>query len=320
MLVHHDSRPSVHRGIARKAAPERGWKRLARLVTFLSVCQVLGCGNSEETSLGTPPGTSDGDRTSVTVVSLSPAITTTLIDLGQADRLVGRTPWCRGIDDCAVAGTLEGVDAEVLVALQPAVVLHQPPATGSDPVLLDLQRRLGFSLGGGRLDGVDDVLELLEQIEDLGLASSDRIDERRRALTAIGDRATGESDPIAVLLHSVDPVGVAGENTYLGELARAAGLRNAAGPGGWREWSVEMLVTAEPDLVVVFTSDGMEDRVRERLSLIEWHRPPAIAIVSNPDAFEPSTRMPRVLEDLRHHIGQAGIASSGAEGEVDGDD
>ena len=74
------------------------------------------------------------------------------------------------------------------------------------------------------------------------------------------------------------------------------------------------------DLVVVFTSDGMEDRVRERLSLIEWHRPPAIAIVSNPDAFEPSTRMPRVLEDLRHHIGQAGIASSGAEGEVDGDD
>ena len=128
-----------------------------------------------------------------------------------------------------------------------------------------------------------------------------------------------------MLLHSVDPVGVAGENTYLGELGRAAGLRNAAGPGGWREWSVEMLVTAQPDVVVVFTGAGMEDRVRERLAAIDWPRPPAIAIVSNPDAFEPSTRMPHVLEDLRHQLDlagvpPAGIASSEIEGEVIGDD
>ena len=286
----------------------------------MAVLVATGCGGGRSAS--------SDDRevpvTPSTVVSLSPAITTTLVDLGESDRVVGRTPWCRGVDECPVVGTLEGVDAEVLVALEPSVVLHQPAASGSDPVLLELEQRLGFECWGARLDGVDDVLLLLDRIERLGLASGDRLDERRQALLAVGDHDVRSDDPLAVVLHSVDPVGVAGEDTYLGELARAAGMRNAAGPGGWREWSVEMLVSSEPEVVVVFTGSGMEEAVRGRLEAIEWPRPPAIVIVSNPDAFEPSTRMPEVLADLRRRMGDAGIPVDGpldprSEGDVNGD-
>ena len=263
---------------------------------------VLGCrGDSTEE---VAESTATGART---VVSLSPAITTTMIDLGASDRLVGRTPWCRGVDGLPVTGTLEGIDAEILVSLEPSVVLHQPAATGTDPVLLALRDRMGFELAGGRLDGVDDVLRLLDEIERLELAESGRLEERRLAMKNIGAMTVDRDDPLAVVMHSVDPVGVAGENTYLGEIARAGGLRNAAGSGAWSEWSVETLIGADPDVLVVFAAPGSEARVRTQLAAIRWPRPPSVVVISNPDAFEPSTRMPGVLESLRDRLAEVGI-------------
>ena len=187
-------------------------------------------------------------------MSLSPAITTTMVDLGEADRLVGRTPWCRGIDDRPVVGTLEGVDAEILVALQPGVVLHQPPASGTDPVLVGLQERLGFRLGGGRLDGVRDLLVLLDQIEGLELAAPDRIRQRRLALEAIGACEIPEEAPGAVLLYSVDSIGVAGEDTYLGELDRAArGVATSLRERGVQPGDkVALLVPNVPEFTVAY--------------------------------------------------------------------
>lgn len=268
------------------------------------VLVVLGCGR--HTTEESPESTSAGART---VVSLSPAITTTLIDLGASERLVGRTPWCRGVDGLPVAGTLEGIDAEILVSLAPSVVLHQPAATGTDPVLRDLQERMGFELAGGRLDGGADVLRLLDEIERLELADSERVEERRRAMKSIEAMTVDQDGPIAVVMHSVDPVGVAGQNTYLGEIARAGGLRNAAGSSAWSEWSVETLIGADPDVLVVFAGPGSEARVRTQLDSIRWPRPPSVVVISKADAFEPSTRMPRVLESLREGLVEAGITA-----------
>jgi ABC-type hemin transport system substrate-binding protein len=88
---------------------------------------VVGCDES-------PALNEDGDAG---IASLSPAMTTIVQDLEAGDRLVGRTPWCRGVAHLPVVGALDGVDAEVLVQLRPAIVVHQPPAAeGSDPVLV----------------------------------------------------------------------------------------------------------------------------------------------------------------------------------------
>ena len=258
----------------------------------------LGCDRSEAPT----PASS----TASGVASLSPAITTTLIDLGVGDDVVGRTPWCRGVDDRPVVGTLEGVDAEMLVAIRPAVVLHQPPATGSDPVLLGLRDRLGFELAGGRLDGVSNLLTLLDEIERLELAAPGRIEQRRGELREIAARNLRPIDstaPRVVALHSVDPVGIAGRDTYLGEIIAAAGFRNLAADGGWRTWSVETLLSADPDMILVFSGDGDGRKVVEWLEALGWASPPSIIVVPGADAFEPSTRMPTVLKALEQATG-----------------
>lgn len=281
--------------------PARG-RSLARAVATCLALLGAGCGGSE----AEPPV--DGLEG---VASLSPAITTTLLDLGvPATDIVGRTPWCRGVDEAPVIGTLEGVDAELLVQVRPATVLHQPPATGTDPVLLGLRDRVGFTLVGGRLDGVADVLALLDEIGTLELGDPDRLATRRRALeeiAAVGD-AQGAS---AAIVHSVDPVGVAGEDTFLGELVRAIGFRNVAGPGGWREWSIETLLRAAPErVIVVATSSEGGERMHATLSGLEWSGPTSIMVLVEPDAFEPSSRMPDVLEAMRGLVPQEASAAS----------
>lgn len=270
---------------------------MLRVALGCSIVVAIGC-DRESGADRVEPRTSG-------IVSLSPAITTTLIDLGVGERITGRTPWCRGVDDRPVAGSLEGVDAELLVAIDPELVLHQPPATGTDPVLLGLQRRHGFRLEGGRLDGAGDVLELLETLESLEVVPSTRLAERRAALEGIvraGAEAPAAGALRVLVLHSIDPVGVAGQDTYLGEIVAAAGLRNAAGAGGWRTWSIETLLSAEVDLILIFSGQGDGRDVATRLGSLDWPEVPRILVVPGADAFEPSTRMPEVLEAVRREL------------------
>ncbi|MCA9290710.1 MAG: hypothetical protein KDA25_06255, partial [Phycisphaerales bacterium] len=78
---------------------------------------------------GEAPTTTTPRPGAVRVVSLSPAISSTLRDLGLDPLVVGRTPWCDALDpDVPVVGTLLDVDAERLARLRPTHILVQPPA------------------------------------------------------------------------------------------------------------------------------------------------------------------------------------------------
>ena len=231
------------------------------------------------------------------IVSLSPALTTMLVDVGASETLVGRTPWCRGVDDRPVVGTLEGVDAEVLVAIAPTIVVHQPPATGTDPVLAGLQARLGFTLIGGRLDGIEDIDASLEAFRIHGLGDPEAIDRWRRRLEetfgAVARRRTeadGPTRPRIAIVHSVDPFGVAGTGTYLDEVLIAAGGVNAIQPPGWRTIGVETLLAADPDAVLVIGGVSLPDMVA-RLEAVPWSDPVPILQLDDADAMEPSTRI-----------------------------
>ncbi len=253
---------------------------------------VVGCDES-------PALNEDGDAG---IASLSPAMTTIVQDLGAGDRLVGRTPWCRGVAHLPVVGALDGVDAEVLVQLRPAIVVHQPPAAGTDPVLLALQARMGFTLVGGGLDGIDDVIAAIDALQATGVGDLEQAAGRRAVLSEM--RAAAEvvrDDAVKVLLlFSVDPFSAAGVGTYLDEVVRAAGGRNAMVRRGWMELSVEEVVGLAPDVVVMVTGDsGIAVEIAEGLVALPWSETPRIEVLQGDDALEPSTRMPAVVERMR---------------------
>ncbi|MFO0873299.1 MAG: hypothetical protein U0575_04935 [Phycisphaerales bacterium] len=116
------------------------------------------------------------------IVSLSPAITRTLVGLGLGDRIVGRTPWCEWVPpDVPIVGSLQDYDAERIVRLHPTHVLVQPPAAGIDPGLAALVDANGWRIASFPLNGLDDIDAMLAA---LPAAAPARRGARRATLEA----------------------------------------------------------------------------------------------------------------------------------------
>ncbi|MHC5005021.1 MAG: TroA family protein, partial [Planctomycetota bacterium] len=131
----------------------RRWGR-ASAALVVTLAALVACGREP----AAPPPAGDGPR----IVSLSPAISRALVDLGLGDRVVGRTPFCAALDPALpVVGDLQHVDFERLVRLAPTHVLVQPASTGVDPRLAGLADRHGWSLQHWTLNDVADVIELV---------------------------------------------------------------------------------------------------------------------------------------------------------------
>lgn len=267
----------------------------------------------------------DADRSETSVrergpriVSLSPAMTTMLVDVGAKDAIVGRTPWCREIDDRPVVGTLEGVDAELLVSLEPGLVVHQPPSTGTDPVLQGLRDRLGFELIGGRLDGVDDIQAVLAMFDAHDLGDPEKIEAWQARLRRTfgepraADLGRAARPPIRMLvLHSVDPFGVAGTGTYLDDVIVAAGGENVLGGEGWSSIGAEAVLGLEPEVVLVVGSVGTKD-MSDRLDGLGWAVPPVVLRVESADVLEPSTRICVVVEQVDAMLRASDVRGDGS--------
>ena len=57
------------------------------------------------------------------IVSLSPSITSQVIDLGAEDNLVGITPYCKSTKEIAIVGTYVNPSIEIIISLRPDIVL-----------------------------------------------------------------------------------------------------------------------------------------------------------------------------------------------------
>lgn len=279
--------------------------RLGRRIAGVLFAISIGCG---ETIDEPPARRIDAEPR---VVSLSPAMTTILLDLAPEADLAGRTPWCRDAPTAPVVGTLEGVDAELLVQIQPDVLLVQPPASGVDPVILSLQEAMGFRLVARRLDGLADVRAVIDELVAAKVVDPVARDAWSASSTTPSDAKRGPDVELRLLLlHGVDPFRAVGTETYLDEMIGSAGCVNALQRPGWIELGVESLVSLEPEVVVVI---GDPPNAIAMLDAVPWRRAPVVLGFDHPDVFEPSTRIPAVNAAFRAELESVSITKSSSE-------
>jgi vitamin B12 transport system substrate-binding protein len=204
-----------------------------------------------------PPPERDG--AAPRVISLSPAISRMLVDLGLGERVVGRTPFCRDLDQrIPVVGSLNDVDLERVLRLEPTHILIQPPARGADPALLELARREGVRVAQWRISSLSDVRVALAELPAAVLRgpardaaearARDMLLRLQRALEPGGlARWTGAT----ALVDPGQPLLAHGRATYLGEVLEALGADNALAQPGWTEISLEDLVRLDPPSIVL---------------------------------------------------------------------
>ncbi|MEP6493113.1 MAG: cobalamin-binding protein [bacterium] len=190
------------------------------------------------------------------VISLVSSATETLIALGAADRIVGRTRYDDAPEIAAVPSVGGGVDPsiETIVGLHPDLVIAWS-ADKRQAVRAKLTA-LGVHVFTVRTEDTSDVFR--------GIANLGRLTGRDSAALRLGGSIRGELDdvrrsvagrpaPSVFFVVFNDPPMTAGPDTFIGQLIGLAGGRSLFDDTRqlWPNVSMEEIVRRQPDVVIV---------------------------------------------------------------------
>ncbi len=247
------------------------------------------------------------------IVSLSPALTRTLVDLQLEDHIVGRTEFSRSVDPrIAVVGNLYELDYERLIRLKPTHVFVQPPAGGVDAQLERLCRSRGWQLWQWKISTIQDIQRTIRELPLAVFAANDgrRAGATRRAAELLDAIALAVSPPQeelwagpTLLVADTEPVLSFGRRTYLNDCLVALGGRNVVETEGWVELSLEDVVRLDPAAIILVrdrrpTAAAAADRVLAKLDIAAV-RNDRIEVLFHPDAALPSSSVIGVAGELR---------------------
>lgn len=230
----------------------------------------LVCAACERTEPA-PPQSADAQR-AARIVSLSPGVTATLVELGAAHLLVGRTPWCVGAPNVPAVGTLLDIDAEALVRASPTLVFVQPAAQGIPSTLVDLAQVKGWSVVPIQLVTLDDCRRAVKDVAAVcaplcGDPQRGQMREDAARLGAAFDAATapiaGASGKriLAVLCAEEDAELLAfGSDSYLMEALAAQGFTAAVPRAGYQALGLEDLLRIRPDIMILLGRGAADAR------------------------------------------------------------
>ncbi len=309
----------------RRQRPRGAAGTIALFGALLGAILVPGCDRagppSTPAAVGTAeavaaPAPEESALARVRFVSLSPAMTQMLVDLGLGDRIVGRTPFCDSVPEIVpIVGSLLDVDYERLIDVAPTHIVIQPAASGTDPEVERLAAEHHWVLIEQGLDRLADVDAFLSgfaaglhmppspALTDLAA----RCEEKGRAIRALSAApARLTAKPLrTLLLVGNDPPTAAGADTFVSEMLVAAGGANAITAPGYPELSLEDIVHLNPDAICVLREIAPADEDRAALlrplltgatAAVRFGR---VEVFVSPFVMLPSTRAPLVVAQLR---------------------
>jgi len=213
------------------------------------------------------------------IIGLTPALTEILFDLDLDGRIVGATTWADHPPQAARlprVGSYISPNVERIVVLNPDLVLAD--REGNPPRVVERLEQAGLPVFVTRSD---DPVRLPEQIARVGMvcgrAERGRVlaEELRSRIHAATARLT-ETPPVrALMVMGNRPLICAGPETLHGKLLvmlRADNLAQNA-PGHWPKLSLEYVIQARPEVIVVATME--QGAARENL-LRFWREAPGL--------------------------------------------
>ena len=292
-------------------------RNLFAILVGLVVCYQLGCDPQAGDSSN---GGSNAEHHSggPTIVSLTPAITRMLIDMGMRDQLVGVSEDDDATLGLPVCGSYNNPVIARIVELNPDLVLTESPM-GRDEEVSALLRSLAeekiFKLSViPHSRSIADVERALTDAEvGLGQAVGDpAAAERARRLMSlrielVGDVLKGADRPRVLMLINPTTLGAIGTGVTHDELLRLSGGTNAlshVNTGYLTLDRAQLQQTVRPDVVLILEPNGTElgdgdPRLRAFEGLaIPVNTSRRFSVIRHPHAMLPSTALPEVMLEM----------------------
>ncbi len=226
------------------------------------------------------------------VVSLSPAVTEIIYELGAQDRLVGATDFCNFPPEATKIPRVGGVvnpNFEVMVALKPDLIIHQDDNFNLDkhartlgikslPVkLIDLESiQKAILVIGEALGKEEEAQKLRQRIQDGLLFYKNKLEgqKRKSVFFIFDDNRNSLRDLFAV-----------GKGTFLDQLLTVAGGDNILTDSfvPYPKVSKEYVVHTSPEVIIELHPEADDSEVYKRQSKLDWQRFPTVAAVKNGD-------------------------------------
>jgi len=203
------------------------------------------------------------DSTPQRVISLAPANTEILFELGLGDNVVGDTTYCdypaEALNKTKVGG-FSTPDVEKIIALQPDVVFAAPI---HEAEVIPQLERLGVkvvALAPKTIDETYDAIKLVGNVtgtqkaaDSLVISMKARVD----AVTSLVANLMNVEKPSVFYIVWHDPLMSAGDDTLPGQLIALAGGRNIfANLSGYQNVDLESVLAAEPQVIIAGTGMG----------------------------------------------------------------
>ena len=216
------------------------------------------------------------------VVSTSPAVTEIIYALGGEELLVGRTDFCTYPPEAALVESIGGIsnlNVEKIVSLNPDIVISGSmiPKKSTDQL-----EKMGVStvhvIEKQRFDGLYENISRIGQLigrtpqaDSLNALIRERLD----SLTL--DASSRHNIPTVYYVVGFGPSGnfTAGGDSFINDIITMAGGRNIAEDiTGW-SYSLESLLTADPDYILIRREDSAafcSNPPYSRLTAVKDHR------------------------------------------------
>ena len=208
------------------------------------------------------------------IISMAPSLTQTFFALGLGVRLVGRTQYCKhppGAEAIPIVGALVDANLELIVQLKPDLVLV---TTTSATQLTDklLKLRLPVEkIPDSSLEDVFSAFKIIGRLADRPKSAAAAVKRLHAELARLSERVPRRAPRPSVLIVTgplpIPPstVWVAGPDSYLDQMVRLAGCRNALTEmdSPWGEASLESIVLANPDYILEARDDVTSNLLKQ---------------------------------------------------------
>ncbi len=255
------------------------------------------------------------------IVSLAPSNTEILFALGLKDRIVGVTDYCdyppevvemKKSGKLVSVGGYSTVNIEKVLALNPDLVVA---SYGNGLDTIEALRNFGIYVIAFDPKSVKDVMK---DIILIGIATG-KYDEAKELVKRMTEkieevRKEVKGNPKVRVAHIVwhDPIWVTGRDTFVNDVIELAGGENVFNFSGWRVVSVEDLIAANPDVILVNSGSGMSGGKNviydwimsdERLKSIKAVREGRVYVIDAAIISRPSYRLAdavKIVAELLH--------------------
>jgi ABC-type Fe3+-hydroxamate transport system substrate-binding protein len=303
-------------------APMRGIRLVSDYLGLLFIVLLMvGC--TDEPSAN--PSTETPDNTDPRLVTVAPALSQMIVDLGLVDAIVGVAEYETAAPaGLPIVGNYNEVNTEALLSTNPTHVLMMVGPGGAPGRVNDLAGRGLFELytypfplsiediglvlyNGVATEGAEPSLGEALGVPGRAMALKMRM---LRRLAAIGSLTAALEKPTVLLVIGTGPVMVSGPGTVHDELLGFAGALNAAADATVTapEYGRESLLALSPQVVLFLQPDAPELKDNDpRLASFAGLPIPAIQdgrvyVINDPLVLLPSTSITRICAQMAKAI------------------